>query len=115
MSDWDSLRHNGLVLVLVDFNDRKAYRVACEGNYYSHSENNDCPERFCIRDVVDMPNGNPVFDMLVKLAVADSNGCCKTAEDDEEMNILDALKIPRIKECLGVKMPPRILTGNDLI
>lgn len=57
MSDWDSLRHNGLVLVLVDFNDRKAYRVACEGNYYSHSENNDCPERFCIRDVVDMPNG----------------------------------------------------------
>lgn len=58
---------------------------------------------------------NPVFDMLVKLAVADSNGCCKTAEDDEEMNILDALKIPRIKECLGVKMPPRILTGNDLI
>ena len=58
---------------------------------------------------------NPNWERLVKLAGCDDKGCCKTALDDEEMSIEKIVSLPKIKECIGMKMPERILTGDDLI
>ena len=58
---------------------------------------------------------NPNWERLVKLAGCDDKGCCKTALDDEEMSIEKTENLPKIKECIGMKMPERILTGDDLI
>ena len=58
---------------------------------------------------------NPNWERLVKLAGCDDKGCCKTALDDEEMSIERIVSLPKIKECIGMKMPERILTGDDLI
>lgn len=58
---------------------------------------------------------NPNWERLVKLAGCDDKGCCKTALDDEEMPIEKIVSLLKIKECIGMKMPERILTGNDLI
>ena len=55
---------------------------------------------------------NPNWDRLVKLCQCDELGCHKTAEDDEEHPIDLMVTVPRIKECIGVKMPERILTGD---
>lgn len=58
---------------------------------------------------------NPVFNRLVKLSTCDSDGCCKTAIETDHMDMKRTLEISKIKECLGVEMPPRILTGDYLI
>lgn len=58
---------------------------------------------------------NPNWERLVKLAGCDDKGCCKTALDDEEMPIEKIVSLPKIKECIGMEMPERILTGDDLI
>lgn len=58
---------------------------------------------------------NPVFDRLVKLAICDGDGCCKTAVETDHKSMAQTLELPQIKECLGVEMPPRILTGDYII
>lgn len=57
---------------------------------------------------------HPLFSRLVKLAGADENGCRKTAED-EWQGIRTAISRPDIAELIGVPMPARLLTGDDLI
>lgn len=58
---------------------------------------------------------NPVFDRLVKLAICDGDGCCKTAVETDHKSMAQTLELPQVKECLGVEMPPRILTGDYII
>ena len=66
-NDWDDMRRGKLVLALIDFNDRVAYRVCREGNEYNHSENNDCPGRDAIAEKVEMPAGaNEIIDFYWK-------------------------------------------------
>ena len=57
---------------------------------------------------------HPLFSRLVKLAEADENGCRKTAED-EWQGIRTAISRSDIAELIGVPMPARLLTGDDLI
>ena len=57
---------------------------------------------------------HPLFPRLVKLAEADEKGCRKTAED-EWNGIQAAISRPDIAELIGVPMPERLLTGDDLI
>lgn len=66
-NDWDDMRRGKLVLALIDFNDRVAYRVCREGNEYNHSENNDCPGRDAIAEKIEMPDGaNEIIDFYWK-------------------------------------------------
>ena len=57
---------------------------------------------------------HPLFSRLVKLAEADENGCRKTDVDEWE-GIQKAISRPDIAELIGVPMPARLLTGDDLI
>lgn len=68
-------------------------------------------KKFAIARTVNLPD----FDLLCELCRSDSEGCIKTAEDDEEMPIDEALKTPKVLEFLGKPMPTPIVTGDDLI
>lgn len=67
--------------------------------------------KFAIMSTVNLPD----FDLLVKLCMADTEGCLKTSDDDEEMDIDKALKLPKVLEFLGKPKPTPVVTGDDLI
>ena len=68
-------------------------------------------KKFAIMSVLNLPD----FDLLCDLCRSDSEGAIKTAVDDEETNIDDALASPKIASLLGQPIPAPIVTGNDLI
>ncbi len=68
-------------------------------------------KKYAIMSVLNLPD----FDLLCKLCRSDTEGCIKTAEDDEEMELDLALETPKIKSLIGIPMPAPIVTGDDLI
>ena len=68
-------------------------------------------KKFSIMSVLNLPD----FDLLCELCRSDSDGCIKTAVDDEEMPLDEALASPKIASLIGQPIPAPIVTGDDLI
>lgn len=68
-------------------------------------------KKFSIMSVLNLPD----FDLLCELCRSDSDGCIKTAVDDDEVNIDEALASPKIASLIGQPIPAPIVTGDDLI
>lgn len=68
-------------------------------------------KKFSIMSILNLPD----FDLLCELCRSDSDGCIKTAVDDDEVNIDEALSSPKIASLIGQPIPAPIVTGDDLI
>jgi putative nucleotidyltransferase with HDIG domain len=68
-------------------------------------------KKFAIMSILNLPD----FDLLCELCRSDSDGCIKTAADDEEMPLDEALASPKIASLIGQPIPAPIVTGDDLI
>lgn len=68
-------------------------------------------KKFSILSVLNLPD----FNLLCDLCRSDSEGCIKTAVDDDEVDIDEALASPKIASLIGQPIPAPIVTGDDLI